>query len=245
MIKESVTRLDKNGYDVIESIYSPSEINRLGELIQSATTHKPSFRKSADLFAIRQFFREIPASLPLIFNPALKQLLQEQFSSDYFVSKSIYFDKPGGSNWFVAYHQDLTISVHTKKEMEGFSNWTVKQNQYAVQPPASILEDNFTIRIHLDNTTPGNGALKVIPKSHTLGIWPPSKIAALDRSSETTCSVAQGSIMLMKPLLLHASGRTTNHQNRRVIHIEFSRSELPAGLEWSEKQRIDNFISQP
>lgn len=61
----------------------------------------------------------------------------------------------------MAYHQDLTISVDTKIEVENFENWTIKQNQFAVQPPKEILEDNFTVRIHIDTTTKENGALKV------------------------------------------------------------------------------------
>ena len=46
--------------------------------------------------------------------------------------------------------------------VEGYGPWTVKQNQYAVQPPLDILENNFTIRIHLDDTDENNGALRVI-----------------------------------------------------------------------------------
>jgi len=41
--------------------------------------------------------------------------------------------------------------------------------------------------------------------------------------------------MIMRPLLLHASDRTTNHKKRRIIHIEFSKAALPEGLNWSEK----------
>ncbi len=40
--------------------------------------------------------------------------------------------------------------------------------------------------------------------------------------------------MLMKPLLLHSSGKTTNQNRRRVIHIEFSNMLLPENLNWAE-----------
>ncbi|WP_220275173.1 phytanoyl-CoA dioxygenase family protein [Emticicia sp. BO119] len=123
-------------------------------------------------------------------------------------------------------------------EIDGFGPWTVKHQQFAVQPPLSILEDNFTIRIHLDDTDEGNGALKVIPKSHQKGIYRPETI---DWSIETECicSVKKGGIMFMKPLLLHASNRTTNQRKRRVVHIEFSRITLPESLQWSEALRND------
>jgi ectoine hydroxylase-related dioxygenase (phytanoyl-CoA dioxygenase family) len=227
---------ETNGFEVINSVYTVSEIEEIITAINENTSNKPTFRKSADLFAIRQFLKEIPESIPLLFNKKLKNLLSSRFGSTYFVVKSIYFDKPAESNWFVAYHQDLTISVDKKLELEGFGPWTTKQDQFAVQPPLKILEDNFTIRIHLDKATEENGALRVIPGSHLRGIIRPHEIK--QQKQKQTCSVEAGGVMLMKPLLLHASGRTTNNRQRRVAHIEFSRTELPQGINWSEQQII-------
>jgi len=114
------------------------------------------------LFAIRQFFKEVPEAIPLVFIQFFKTIIEQLFGKDFFVVKSIYFDKPEGSNWFVSYHQDLTISVDRRLDREGFGPWTVKQDQYAVQPPLNILQNNFTIRIHLDDTDENNGALRII-----------------------------------------------------------------------------------
>jgi ectoine hydroxylase-related dioxygenase (phytanoyl-CoA dioxygenase family) len=172
-----------------------------------------------------------------IFNQKLKSIITENFGESYFITKSIYFDKPEKSNWFVSYHQDLTISVNQKLEVENFKNWTVKQNQFAVQPPTAILENNFTIRIHLDTTTKDNGALKIINNSHSKGVY---KVDDLAIENETICEVEKGGIMIMKPLLFHASNKTTNNERRRVIHIEFSNQHLPNGLEWSEKTFLTN-----
>lgn len=41
--------------------------------------------------------------------------------------------------------------------------------------------------------------------------------------------------MIMQPLLLHSSSRTTNHKKRRVIHIEFCNQELQQELKWAER----------
>ena len=112
----------------MDNIYSSEEVNQLLETIDRADSNKETFRKSEGLFAIRQFLKEIPETIPLIFNEKLKQVILELFGPDYFAVKSIYFDKPEGSNWYVSYHQDLTISVDQKKELPGFGPWTVKQN---------------------------------------------------------------------------------------------------------------------
>ncbi len=119
-------------------------------------------------------------------------------------------------------------------DIENFENWTNKQNQFAVQPPKEILENIFTIRIHLDKTAKENGALKVLNKSHKKGIYRTDQID-LENETETICEVDKGGIMIMKPLLFLASNKTTNNERRRVIHIEFSNKNLPDELEWSEK----------
>lgn len=233
----SINQINNEGFAIINNVYNENEIKKLISLIEDVTendSENATFRKSQDLSAIRQFHKEVPETLDFIFNENLKTIIESNFGKGYFITKSIYFDKPEKSNWFVAYHQDLTISVDQKTEVENFENWTVKQNQFAVQPPKEILEANFTIRIHIDKTTKENGALKVINNSHSKGIL---RIENLDfeNEKETICEVEKGGIMIMKPLLFHASNKTTNNERRRVIHIEFSKQQLPSGLEWSEK----------
>ena len=127
----------------------------------------------------------------------------------------------------------MSISVDRKEEVSDYQNWTFKKGQYGVQPPLDILEDIVTIRIHLDTTERENGALKVIPKSHSKGIYRPETI---DWTIETEhiCEVKKGGIMLMKPLTLHASNRTTNGKQRRVLHLEFSSKQLAEPLQWLE-----------
>ncbi|MFZ4929947.1 phytanoyl-CoA dioxygenase family protein [Chryseobacterium sp. Mn2064] len=222
------------GFAVINNIFSPKELEDINLVLQNIDTSKENFRKSEDLFAIRQFLKEIPEIKDLIFNDHIKKVIKEIFGEQYFVVKSIYFDKPETSNWYVAYHQDLTISVDKKLEVDNFGPWTTKQNQFAVQPPLPVLENIYTIRIHLDDTDENNGALKVVPKSHAKGIYRPETIDWTIEIEEI-CHVEKGGIMIMKPLILHGSNRTTNGKKRRVIHIEFSDMELPKELNWSER----------
>lgn len=67
----------------------------------------------------------------------------------------------------------------------------------------------FTIRIHLDETNSENGALKVIEKSHSKGIYRPETID-WKTEKESICSVNKGGIMIMKPLFI-----TQLRQNRQ------------------------------
>ena len=227
-----------NGFSVMENIYSDEEIQNILTIIDQTDSSNETFRKTNDLFAIRQFLREIPTVIDLIFTENLKSVMKEIIGGDFFVVKSIYFDKPETSNWYVPYHQDLTISVDKKMEIKNFELWTTKQNQFAVQPPIEFLENITTIRIHLDDTDENNGALRVVPKSHLKKIYRPETID-WNKEIETICRVKKGGIMLMKPLTLHSSKRTTNNKKRRVIHIEFSNRELPNELNWAERINLN------
>ncbi len=229
--------LEENGFSVLSDLYSDNEISRILACIENAEQDGNSFMKTKDLFAIRQLIKNVPELSDLLFNKKLNELIAELSESEYFLTKAIYFDKPSESNWFVAYHQDLSISVDKKADLENYVNWTFKKGQHGVQPPIEILQDTITIRIHLDKTDKNNGALKVIPKSHLKGIVrADSKDWNIE--SEFVCEIEKGGAMLMKPLTLHASNRTTNGKKRRVIHLEFNKHKLTEPLAWLEHYGI-------
>ncbi|MCL7765457.1 phytanoyl-CoA dioxygenase family protein [Polaribacter sp. Z014] len=229
--------LEGNGFSVLTDLYSENEINRILACIENTEQDGNSFMKTKDLFAIRQLIKNVPELSNLLFNKKLTELISELSVSEYFLTKAIYFDKTSESNWFVAYHQDLSISVDKKADLKNYVNWTFKKGQNGVQPPIKILQDTITIRIHLDKTDKNNGALKVIPKSHLNGIiLADSKNWNIE--NEFICEVEKGGVMLMKPLTLHASNRTTNGKKRRVIHLEFNKHKLTEPLAWLEHYGI-------
>lgn len=229
--------LIENGYSIVENIYTACEVTAILQAIDTSESVHEVFRKSDEVFAIRQFLKEVPHVCDLVFTEHFKQTINQVLGSGYFVIKSLYFNKPVSSNWFVAYHQDLTISVNKKAELEGYGPWTDKTNYFSVRPPISVLENITTVRIHLDDTTDMNGALRIIPKSHLNKIYRPDSMD-IAHTHEIVCEVKAGGIMFMKPLLLHSSSRTTNNKPRRVIHIELSSVELPAQLEWAERLNL-------
>ncbi|WP_299679792.1 phytanoyl-CoA dioxygenase family protein [uncultured Dokdonia sp.] len=231
--------LETQGYYILDNVYSTTEIQQIATCVEKATQHEEDFLKTKDVFAIRQLLKNIPKLEGVLFNENLKSLLSGIYKSPYFLTKAIYFNKPAKSNWFVPYHQDLSISVTQKKELKAYINWTYKKGQYGVQPPLDILKSITTIRIHLDDTNLHNGALKVIPTSHTKGIIRTDQ-KNWDTDTEKICDVKKGGVMFMKPLTLHASSRTTNGKQRRVIHLEFSHQKLETPLEWLEYHRLNS-----
>ena len=92
-----LNQINNEGFSIINNIYTKNEIEKLISLIENTTKNEfnsSTFRKSQDLFAIRQFHKEIPETLDLIFNQNLKEIIKSNFGTGYFITKSIYFDKP-------------------------------------------------------------------------------------------------------------------------------------------------------
>lgn len=229
--------LDRNGFSKTEVIYNECEVLKIIKTIESIDQGSESVIKTKALFAIRQLIIVKPELWNLLLNKNLLKLIKEIGGPDFYLTKAIYFDKPKSSNWFVSYHQDLSINVSRRKDVDGYKNWTSKRNQLGVQPPTEVLENIFTIRIHLDDTDRDNGALKVIPKSHVKGVIRKDK-EIINSENEVVCTVRRGECMLMRPLIIHASNRTVNEKQRRVIHLEFSNKELEKPLEWKEYQSL-------
>jgi hypothetical protein len=228
-------RFAADGFAVLPELYTAAEIAALLRTVEAAPASGPNFRRSQEVFAIRSLLGEVPELWPLLNTEPLQALLRQLFPSGCHLAKAIYFDKPAGSNWLVAWHQDLMINVDRRAELPGFGPWTSKPEGVSVQPPVSVLENVCTIRIHLDDCDTTNGALRVVPGSHRGGVVPATEIVRLT-SAATTCAVPAGGAMLMKPLLLHASSRNTAARPRRVIHLEFSSAELPTGIAWRERR---------
>ncbi|WP_405378417.1 phytanoyl-CoA dioxygenase family protein [Nonlabens sp. Asnod3-A02] len=226
MISDTFQKLHKDGF----SFNDQSIDNSIIQKIESNLNAYFENNSQADKYAIRQLIKRLP-DLNILFEiPILKYLIKEQYS----LTKSIYFNKPAMSNWFVPYHQDLSIGVKEKIDTEGYKGWTFKKEQHGVIPPKRILENTITVRIHLDDTNEENGALRVIKNSHSNGILKREQINRINTDDELICKLNKSEYMLMKPLLLHASHKSTSNSDRRVIHLEFCNQELDGELEWLE-----------
>ena len=156
--------------------------------------------------------------------------------------RGLLFDKSPDANWKVAWHQDLSIAVNRRVELPGFGPWSEKAGVVHVQPPVEVLDNMLTVRLHLDDCLPDNGPLLVLPTTHTLGIIPPQSIPPLRQSiAASACTLKAGGVVLMRPLLLHASSTSTALKRRRVIHIEYAPANaLPAEIQWNESNETED-----
>jgi len=147
--------------------------------------------------------------------------------------KATLFDKSPDANWLVAWHQDTALPISEHRDVAGWGPWSEKSGVTYAHAPAHVLEQVIALRVHLDDSTPDNGPLRVLPRTHTAGVLSDAEIHELSlRVKPVSCPVPAGGIVVMRPLIIHASSKLNAPSPRRVLHLEYAASlALESGLE--------------
>lgn len=157
----------------------------------------------------------------------------ELLSADAVAVQCTLFRKTPDCNWKVPYHQDLSVPVAAGIADSALSGWSVKEDGHYVQAPADLLDALLAVRLHLDACGDGDGVLRVVPGSHRRGRLGQHHIAAMDkRQTEVMCTADVGDLVVMRPLLLHASSKAERPRGRRVLHFLFAPRQPGNGLQW-------------
>lgn len=147
--------------------------------------------------------------------------------------RAILFDKTASTNWGLPWHQDRTIVVTRRVEVEGFGPWTVKSGLLHVAPPFDLLARMVTLRVHLDAVPETNAPLLIAPGSHRLGQIPEGELKSVVRRCGTaTCLADAGDIWLYSTPILHCSEAARDPAHRRVLQVDYAACDLPGGLTW-------------
>jgi Phytanoyl-CoA dioxygenase (PhyH) len=147
--------------------------------------------------------------------------------------RAILFDKTAKTNWSLKWHQDRTICVKRKSEVDGFGQWTVKSGMQHVAPPIEILSRMVTLRVHLDDVPATNAPLLIALGSHTCGLVPEAVIPeVVERCGVVACIAKAGDVWVYSTPILHASEASSHPMRRRVLQIDYAAKNLPDGLEW-------------
>lgn len=227
--------LKQNGFTVLPTVVDATTLLDLTRALERLPVTDAVRRKGKRPFGIRNLLEVVPISRGLAESDALQSLARLGLGKNAKLVRGLYFDKPPQANWNVGWHQDLTIAVEKRIDLKGFGPWTTKAGVTHVQPPIAVLEGMLALRVHLDDCDIWNGALRVMSGSHQRGRLSPEAISdCIKTDTPVVCEVPRGGVLLMKPLLLHSSGASERPFHRRVVHFEFSSTELPEGLSWYE-----------
>jgi ectoine hydroxylase-related dioxygenase (phytanoyl-CoA dioxygenase family) len=166
-------------------------------------------------------------------DPRLLAIAQEILGCNPFPFRATLFDKSPVSNWLVVWHQDTALPLRERRELPEWGPWSVKDGVIYAHAPASALSRVVALRLHLDDSTSENGPLRVLPGTHTRGVLSDAAIRGLSAQIKAfECVVPRGGILVMRPLIVHASSKSRSTKQRRALHIEYSSAASVAdGLE--------------
>ncbi len=215
--------LSEDGAEHIPSALCPTILTD----ISTALASQSSDRAGTRLFALAGLQRFLQA------DGAIGSIATFRLGVAVRAVRAILFDKTLATNWALPWHQDRTIAVRQKIEVDGFGPWSRKQGVLHVEPPSELLARMLTLRLHLDPVDADNAPLLIAPGSHRLGrLAEPDIPAVVARCGSHACLAEVGDGWIYATAILHASEAAAQPRRRRVLQIDFAAEDLPGGLEW-------------
>jgi ectoine hydroxylase-related dioxygenase (phytanoyl-CoA dioxygenase family) len=213
----------RDGAQCFRSALDPEVLDRLRAIISDVPSEKAGVR----LIGIRRLN-------PLLsIEGAIGAIVRSVLGERARPVRAIMFDKTARTNWRLAWHQDRTIVVKRRIDVEGYGPWSNKSGLHHVAPPFHLLAEMLTLRVHLDDVGVDNAPLLIAPGSHRFGRVAEAEIKdAVQKCGIFACLAATGDIWLYATPILHASDAATVPSRRRVLQIDYSARDLPGGLDW-------------
>jgi hypothetical protein len=223
LIALHTSQLSEAGYSVVPSLIESEVLADIAHRVDSVLAWRAGTRRLLDA----------PWCYTLAERLMANELLRDAHPAELEPVQCTLFIKATDRNWLVSPHQDLSIPVAERVNSSEFTGWSEKEGEVFVQPPITVLQQILAVRLHLDDCDKRNGALRVVPGSHRLGrLTAREVIKARDERGEVSVSVARGGVMLMRPLLIHASSKAVDGRPRRVLHFVFGPKNLPEEIRW-------------
>jgi ectoine hydroxylase-related dioxygenase (phytanoyl-CoA dioxygenase family) len=213
------------GFTIIPGILPHAEVDLLLEVL----ARQPLERSKA---GIRHALGHASVAR-LASDPRLLEIAESILEGSALPFRATLFDKSPTANWLVVWHQDTALPLRARCETPGWGPWSVKKGVTYAHAPASALSQILALRVHLDDSNPENGPLRVLPGTHTLGVLTDEKLHELSTTvSAVECLVPEGGVLAMRPLIVHSSSKSQTQTPRRVLHIEYAASRAVGdGLE--------------
>nr|WP_157503993.1 phytanoyl-CoA dioxygenase family protein [Luteibacter rhizovicinus] len=207
----------RDGFTILPPLLTSEACHALIAAVEAAPLTGAGSRKLLSLDAVASLGRLLANS------PSIAALLPAGAQA----VQCTLFSKSDGSTWSVTPHQDLSIPVHERRDVAGWSGWSRKEGAWFVQPPVAVLEQMVAVRLQLDDNAADTGPLEVVPGTHVLGRLSSEALRAAAAAGKVPCVVERGGVVVLRPLLIHSSAKGRSPGSRRVLHFLYG-PRLPA-----------------
>jgi ectoine hydroxylase-related dioxygenase (phytanoyl-CoA dioxygenase family) len=210
--------VDENGFAILPEVFSRESLD---VLLQEINELAPRRSRAGARHALK-----LAPVAELAWRSPMIELAREVLGPDAFPFRATLFDKSPGANWLVVWHQDTALPLRFQLEVTGWGPWSVKEGIHYAHAPTSALSQVVALRVSFDDSTAQNGPLRVLPGTHTLGVLSDDGVHEVaTRAVPVDCIVPKGGVMIMRPLVIHASSKSQSEVPRRVLHIEYAASD--------------------
>ena len=158
-------------------------------------------------------------------DPRLLGIAKSSLGDSAIPYRATLFEKKGDANWLVVWHQDTALPLSSINDSPEWGPWSKKAGVIYAHAPTWALSRTVALRLHLDASTNENGPLRIIPGSHVNGVLNDEDVLAVaKRETAVNCVGPRGSVLSMRPLVIHSSSKSKADLPRRVLHIEYAGS---------------------
>lgn len=202
---------EAKGFRIFDKVLKPAECAALAARLE--------FCRSRSRAGARHLMA-LPEVARVAQDERLRALARAASGADAVPFRATLFAKTGRANWLVVWHQDTALPLVKRFDAPDWESWSEKEGAHYAHAPAWALQRVVALRLHLDASTADNGPLRVIPASHTRGVLTDEEIKlAVAAQTAVECHVPAGGVLLMRPLLLHASSKARADAPRRALHL--------------------------
>jgi Phytanoyl-CoA dioxygenase (PhyH) len=211
-------QVERDGYGIVPAVVDQAVVRNLRERLGGSGL--PRSRAG-----VRHMMKD-PLVARIATREEMIEIAREILGAGARPFRATLFDKSPSSNWLFAWHQDTALPLRERREGPGWGPWSVKEGVNYAHAPREALEQIVALRLHLDDSNASNGPLRVLPGTHKSGVLIDEEVHRLaEVISAVECPVEQGGVVIMRPLVIHASSKSTSEQPRRVLHIEYAATE--------------------
>jgi ectoine hydroxylase-related dioxygenase (phytanoyl-CoA dioxygenase family) len=218
---ETFALVERQGFAIIPSVFTEDEMIQL--LDELATLELPLGK------AGRRHMLGHASIAKLARDSRMVEIARSVLGTEPIAFRATLFDKSSDANWLVTWHQDRVLPLRERRDMPGWGPWSLKSGVIHACAPTTALASVVALRVHLDDSTADSGPLRVLPETHAIGVLSDDRIREFAaQAAPVDCLVAQGGVVAMRPLLVHASSKTRSSAPRRVLHVEYAPSVFVA-----------------
>jgi phytanoyl-CoA hydroxylase len=252
-MQDLVAELRREGYAIVRGFLSPSEIAEVGaetdKMYQEGLKHHATYRDKNLLFEVLDDPKAkrrvvLQAHWTAWLSPFMERMRR---SEKYFavlepllgadikqISHQVHWKPPGAKYTSYRFHQDARFRQGNLKDF-------------------GYLQSAVTTGLAIDRQTIANGALRVMPKSHTLGYLGLSddgpimvgqtqdeelRRAGLDPANVVTCEMEPGDLLLWTLFTVHGSAPNVSDCDRRFMIMSYVRARDSERGEWTFRSGI-------